>query len=351
VINLSLNSHNVIKAKPSEATLVTKPEHIFYLTNFDGEGFVIIDEHGMTLATDQRYWLLAKKVKKPGVKLLDLKHGWSEDFSLNFIHVRTVHFEEEHLTVAALAKWEKILHGRIWKRSEGYVRNIRLIKREDELKKLRMAAALGDKVLKKVLPMIKPGVTERHIANLLRQYSNEYADGTSFPPIVAFGKNGAFPHHHSDDTKLKKNDAILIDQGVKYQGYMSDMTRCFSIGKGIPVIRKMYDELLVAQQAGVNMVRAGVKIHDLDTAVRGLLGKENKHFTHSLGHGVGLEVHEDPGVSGRNETILKAGMVITIEPGIYKAGIGGVRIEDTVIVTEDGCEVITRSLKKPVILR
>lgn len=337
----------MIKARPSEAYLITKPEHVFYLTNFDGEGFVIVDEHGITLATDQRYWLLAKKIKKSGVKLFDLKSGWSEELSLNFIHARTVHFEEEHLTVAALTKWENMLPGRIWKKSEGYIRKVRMIKREDELEKLTMAASLGDKVLKKVLPMIKPGVTELHIANLLRQYSHEYADGVSFPPIVAFGKNGAVPHHHSDGTKLKKNDAILIDQGVKYKGYMSDMTRCFFIGKGIPAIRKMYDQLLVAQQAGVNMVRAGVMISDLDAAVRALLGKENKYFTHSLGHGVGLEVHEDPGVSGRSDVVLKEGMVITIEPGIYKAGVGGVRVEDTVIVTKNGCEVITRSSKNP----
>lgn len=336
----------MLKPPSLSAYLITKPEHIFYLTNFDGEGFVIVDEKGTTLATDQRYWLLAQKVKKKGVKLFDLKGQWTEALSMKFTHVRQFFFEEEHLTVAALAKWESIFKGRIWKKSEGALRKMRLVKREDELEKLRMAAAIGDKVLKKVLPMIKPGVTERSIANLLRQYSFEYADGVSFPPIVAFGKNGAVPHHHSDDTKLKKNDAILIDQGVKYQGYMSDMTRCFFVGSGIPAVKKMYDELLKAQQAGVNMVRAGVKISDLDKAVRAILGKENKYFTHSLGHGVGLEIHEDPGVSSRVDTILEPGMVITIEPGIYKAVIGGVRIEDTVIVTEDGCEVMTRSSKR-----
>lgn len=336
----------MLKPKPTTAYLITKPEHIFYLTNFNGEGFVIVDEHGTTLATDQRYWLLAQKVKKKNVKLFDLKGQWPEILNTKCMHVRQFFFEEEHLTVAALSKWENIFKGRIWKKSEGAVRSMRLIKREDELEKLRMAAALGDKVLKKVLPMIKPGVTERHIANLLRQYSFEYADGTSFPPIVAFGKNGAIPHHHSDNTKLKKNDAILIDQGVKYQGYMSDMTRCFFVGTGIPTVKKMYEQLLKAQQAGVNMVRAGVKISDLDKSVRALLGKENKYFTHSLGHGVGLEIHEDPGVSSRVDTILKPGMVITIEPGIYKPNIGGVRVEDTVIVTEDGCEVITKSTKK-----
>jgi Xaa-Pro aminopeptidase len=335
----------MLKATTSTAYLITKPEHVFYLTNFDGEGFVIADEHGLTLATDQRYWLLAKKVKKPGVKLFDLKGSWTEELNRNFLHVNTIYFEEEHLTVAALTRWENILKGKIWKKSEGAVRNMRLIKREDELEKLRMAASIGDKILSKILPKLQPGVTEKEIANLFKSYSNELADGVSFPPIVAFGANGAIPHHHSDDTKLKKNDAILIDQGVKYQGFMSDMTRCFFIGKGIPEVQKMYDRLLEVQQASVSMVRAGVLISDLDKATRAMLGKEDKYFTHSLGHGVGLEVHEDPGVSGRSDVVLKAGMVITIEPGLYKAGIGGVRIEDTVIVTEHGCEVITKSSK------
>lgn len=335
----------MLQPSSSSAYLITKPEHMFYLTNFDGEGIVLVDEHGITLATDQRYWLLAKKVKKPGVKLFDLKGHWTEELNRKFMHVRTMYFEDEHLTVAALNRWETIFPGRIWKKSEGAVRQLRLIKREDELEKLRMAAALGDKILKKILPELKPGVTEKEIANLFKSYSNELADGVSFPPIVAFGANGAVPHHHSDETKLKKNDAILIDQGVKHQGFMSDMTRCFFIGKGVPAVQKMYDQLLEVQQAAVNMVRAGVNISDLDKAVRAMLGKEDKYFTHSLGHGVGLEVHEDPGVSGRSDVILKPGMVITIEPGLYKAGVGGVRIEDTVIVTEYGCEVITKSSK------
>lgn len=340
----------MLHPQPTTAYLITKPEHVFYLTNFDGEGFVIVDEKGITLGTDQRYWLLAQKVKKKGVKLFDLKGHWTEELNRKFMHVREFFFEEEDLTVAGLNRWEGIFKGRIWKKSEGAVRKLRLIKKEDELEKLRMAAALGDKILKKILPKLKPGVTEKEIANLFKAYSNEMADGVSFPPIVAFGSNGAIPHHHSDGTKLKKHDAILIDQGVKYQGFMSDMTRCFFIGKGIPEVQKMYEKLLEVQQSAVNMVRAGVIISDLDKAVRAMLGKDEKYFTHSLGHGVGLEVHEDPGVSGRSDVELEPGMVITIEPGLYKPGIGGVRIEDTVIVTEHGCEIITKSSKKPQLL-
>jgi len=336
----------MMNPKARTAYLVTKPEHIFYLTDFDGEGFVVVTKKETLLATDLRYWERAKKIKRRGVKLFEISSGWPARLDKHLSTLDEVLFEEDHLTIADLKRWKKILPKRSWKESQGVLRKMRLVKSEPELDKLRMAAKIGDQVLKKLLPELVPGVTEKGMSNRFRQLSNELADGVSFDPIVAFGKNAAIPHHHSDGTKLKKNDAILIDQGVNYRGYMSDMTRCFFIGKGIPAVEAMYDQLMKAQHASRNMVRAGVKISDLAQATRALLGKDAKYFTHSLGHGVGLEIHEDPGVSTRSEVTLKEGMVITIEPGLYKPGIGGVRLEDTVIVTKDGCEVITQSSHK-----
>ena len=335
----------MLKPDARSAYLITKPEHLFYLTGFDGEGFVVVTKNQILLATDQRYWLLAKSVKKRGVKLFDLAGKWPAKLQAELKTIRTILFEEDHLTVAALARWKKLLPKKQWKQSKGELRKLRLVKNAEELEKLRQAAALGDKILTMVLKEMKPGDTEKAMANLFRRYSDELANGVSFAPIVAFGKNGAVPHHHSGSTKLKKNDAILIDQGVNYQGYMSDMTRCFFIGSGIPAVQQMYDQLLKVQEAGVNMVRSGIKISELASACRAMLGKDAKYFTHSLGHGVGLEIHEDPGVSTRSDVVLEAGMVITIEPGLYKPGVGGVRIEDTVIVSEHGCEIITKSGK------
>ncbi len=338
---------DILALKSNEAVLLTKPEHVFYLTGFSGSyGFVILTKKETMLATDQRYWLKAKAVKKRGVKLFNVQGDWPEQLNEKIKTIETIYFEDEHLTVSGLKRWKKTLPKRAWKSSRSVLQKKRLIKSAAELEHLRMAAEKGDKVLQKVLPHIKAGVREKEIADLLRQYSHELADGVSFDPIVAFGVNGASPHHQSGDTKLKKNDAILIDQGVKYKHYMSDMTRCFFIGKGLGPVQEMYELLLKVQQSTVEMVRSGVKISDLAIAARAMLGKEEKYFTHSLGHGIGLEVHESPGVSSRSESILRAGMVITIEPGIYKAGLGGVRIEDTVIVTDDACEVITKSSKK-----
>ncbi len=336
----------MLTPKASTAYLITKPENMFYQTGFDGEGFALVMKTEILLATDGRYTEYAKKIKKRGVKIFHIKKGWPNEIEKVMKKIKEIVFEEDHLTVAELEKWKKILPKRTWSKSKGQVSQLRLIKTDDELDKLRKAASIGDRILKLVLKEMKPGVTEKQMANLFRRYSDEMAHGVSFAPIVAFGANGAVPHHHSNDTKLKKNDAILIDQGVNYKGYMSDMTRCFQIGKGIPMVQQMHDQLLEAQQAGVNMVRAGVKISDLAKSVRGILGKDEKFFTHSLGHGVGLEIHEAPGVSSRSDVVLEPGMVITIEPGLYKPGVGGVRIEDTVIVTDTGCEVITKSSKK-----
>lgn len=335
----------MLKTYKNSAYLITKPEHVFYLTNFHGEGFAVATGNSIILATDQRYWLMAKQAKKKGVKLFDLKSGWQEKLNEELKAARTIYFEDDHLTVSALAGWKKTLPKKSWKKTDQALKQFRLIKSEVELEALRKAAAIGDKILKKAKARLKPGVTEREIAGFIRSQAFAMADGYSFNPIVAFGVNAASPHHDVTDKKLKMNDAVLIDMGVKYRRYMSDMTRCFFIGKGISEVKLMYEKLLEAQMAAVNMVRPGVRIKNLCLAVRSMLGKDARYFTHSLGHGIGLKVHEGPTVSARKDDILKKGMVITIEPGLYKPGIGGVRIEDTVIVTENGSEVITKSPK------
>ena len=329
----------MIDLNTKSALLVTKPEHIFYLTNFDGEGFVIVTKKETILVTDQRYWLLAKSVRKSGVKLLDRKAGWAEVLNKSLGKINEIYFEEDHLTISGLERWKNILKKKKWSKNKGMINQLRYFKSEDELDNLRMAAKLGDKVLSIAKKLLKPGVKEITVANAIRSYANDLADGISFDPIVAFGENSASPHHHSGEKKLKKNDVILIDQGVKYAGYMSDMTRCFFIGSGIPKIVEKYKLLLDVQKAGVQMVRPGVIISDLSTASRAMLGKDKKYFTHSLGHGVGLEIHEAPGVSTRSSDVLEEDMVITIEPGLYYPKLGGLRIEDTVIVKDGDCEV------------
>ena len=337
----------MISLPNNSAALISKPENIFYLSNFDGSsGFVILTKDTTYLATDARYTEYAKKVKKRGIQLFDLKGKWQEKLQKLLKKESEILYEEAHMTIASLERWKKLLPKKKWKKSKGMIENERLIKSEEELDRLRKAAALGDKVLKKVLPHLKAGVSEKEISRLFHRYSQELADGISFDPIVAFGDHGAIPHHRVTDRKLKKNDCILIDQGVKHEGYMSDMTRCFFTGKGDEEVLGMYERLLKVQEAAVEMVRPGIRISDLAKTVRAMLGKEDRYFTHSLGHGIGLEVHEGPGVSFRSDTVLQAGMVITIEPGLYRAKVGGVRIEDTVIVTDTGCERITQTPKK-----
>jgi len=335
----------MIKLKKDTAYLITKPEHVYYLTNFEGEGFVFLTKDYLLLATDQRYWIQAKQSKAKNIKLFCLKDDWQEDLNKKLSHINIIYFEEDHLTVTGLEKNKKLFPKRKWKKSQQVFKKLRLIKDKDELKKIKKAAAIGDIILKNIKPKLKKGVSEYSILELIRAHTFKLADGPSFEPIVAFGKNAACPHHHSGKTKLKKNDAALIDFGVKYQNYMSDMTRCFFVGKGIPKVQLMYEKLLIVQKAAVNMVRPGVRIKDLVLAVKGLLGKDAKLFTHGLGHGVGLKIHEGPSLSENAAGNLETGMVITIEPGLYKTGVGGVRIEDLLVVTKDGSELLTKSSK------
>jgi len=336
----------MIRINNGSAYLITKPEHVLYLSGFDGEGFLILTRNSKFLATDQRYWLRAKGKIKKTFRLFGLKTGWEKELNKTLNKFKTVCFEEDHLTVSGLRKWKKILPKRKWKESLQVFKKMRLVKTDKELFKMKKAAAFGDVILKKIKGKLKPGITESFIASSIICLAHELADGVSFDPIVAFGKNAAIPHHLHGKTRLKKDDAILIDMGVKYMNYMSDMTRCFFVGKGIAKVRQMHELLLKVQKTAVQMVRPGIKVKDLILAVRGLLGKEAKYFTHGLGHGVGLKIHEGPSLSEKSDDVLDAGMVITIEPGIYKPGIGGVRIEDMVVVKEKGGEVITKSGKK-----
>ena len=171
------------------------------------------------------------------------------------------------------------------------------------------------------------------------------ADDISFEPIVAFGPHSAIPHHHNTATKLKKGDTLLVDMGMKYKGYCSDMTRTFFFGKPSAQQQKVYELVLEAQEAGIKKIKSGVATKKVDEAARKALGNYEEYFKHSLGHGIGLEVHEMPSLSGRSTEILKENMIVTVEPGIYLDGKFGVRIEDMGRVTAKGYENFTGAAK------
>ncbi len=261
-------------------------------------------------------------------------------------------FDAAHITVSALEMMRKTLPAKkrrsFLQASEGLVARLREIKDADEIDAMRAAAFLGCELFDAVLNNLVSGATESEIAMVLEQRSKRAgAEGMSFETIVAAGRRSALPHGRATLAKLPKNGPVTLDFGVVLNGYCSDMTRTVHLGKPKSEVRSVYDSVLEAQLAALASVRAGAETGAVDEAARSVLRRAglDQYFIHSTGHGVGLEIHEGPRIAAKQTTRLAAGMVITVEPGVYLPGRFGVRIEDTVLVTKTGGEVLTTTTK------
>jgi len=266
--------------------------------------------------------------------------------------VKRCGFDPTQTTVRALETLQKSLPTKLRKSLfvavEPIVAKLRQIKDDDEVAKLRAAAALGCKLFDHILTFIQPGMTEVAVAAELEHRARlAGAEGMSFETIVASGERSALPHGQATTAKLPRRGFVTMDFGVLLDGYCSDMTRTIHIGRARPGEREAYDAVLEAQEAGVAAVHAGVVTGDVDEVTRSVLrrAKLAEWFTHSTGHGVGLEIHEEPRLAAKRTEKLQAGMIVTVEPGIYIPGKFGLRIEDTVLVTRAGCEILTPSPK------
>jgi Xaa-Pro aminopeptidase len=328
--------------------LVTHPANWYYLTGFTGEsGVLCISHRGATLITDGRFTTQAKQ-EAPGLQI-ELQKGalyaavgeW-----LKKRGVRRVGYDPEQWTVAQL----KALHssaGAKCRVSEagGLVEAQRTRKSSQELAVMRKAAVLAGEVVESALKLIKPGVREMEIsAEIEYQMKKRGASGPSFETIVASGNRAALPHARPTSKRLRKNELVVLDLGVILAHYCSDITRTVYLGRPTSRIREWYRAVQEANQTAVTTVRAGITCGEVDAAARGVLQKHGlaNYFIHSTGHGVGLEVHEAPRVARGQAIRLEAGNVITIEPGVYVEGVGGIRIEDDVAVGVRGGEVLTR---------
>ncbi len=227
----------------------------------------------------------------------------------------------------------------------GEISRLRSVKSAAERKAMRSACAANDRMLEAVLAGVEPGMTEWEICAMIRRQADMLGQGESFGAIVCVGRNGAECHHHSDLTPLRRNKLLLIDLGVKVDHYCSDMTRTNVFGTPDELYRKIYKIVLDANRKAISKIKPGVTCEKIDSVARDYIKKSGygKYFDHGLGHGLGLEVHESPGFTPGDKTVLKPGMVITVEPGIYLPGRLGVRVEDVIIVTHDGCEVLSSS--------
>lgn len=285
-----------------------------------------------------------------------------------------VGFESDHMTVATRDGLQRAVMGRIRIRPvSGLLERQRAIKEPKEIAQIRDAVSLGCKVFEAIVPDIKPGATETSIAAEIEYMSRRLgAEGMSFDTLVASGQRSALPHGVASLAALPERGFVILDFGVILGGYCSDMTRTLHLGKPDQRARTIYEAVLEAQLAGIKAVTPGAKCSEVDYAARKVLEKAGlaKHFTHSTGHGVGIEIHEQPGLRKTPRTAKSAGkarkrvhssggtqfgtllpgMVVTIEPGVYIPGFGGVRIEDMVVVTETGCEVLTTSPKELIVV-
>ena len=232
---------------------------------------------------------------------------------------------------------------------EGDLLLLRAVKTPDEIVKVAAAAALNDRIWRTACRTIRPGMTEKEIQRLIRAEMNALGDGEAFEAIVCAGRNAAECHHVPDDTVWRKGEPLLVDMGVKLEGYCSDMTRCIGgrRGRGAARYAEIYEVVRAANLAAIAALKPGMSGRELDAVARRIIRKAGYGacFGHALGHGVGLEIHEWPVASRRSRTVLKPGMVVTVEPGIYIEGELGVRIEDLVLVSRDGCEVLSSSGK------
>lgn len=238
---------------------------------------------------------------------------------------------------------------------EGIIEGMRSVKDDEEIQKIAKAMEIGDAVYEHIKPFIRPGVTEKDIAWEMEAFARKEmgAEGLAFKTIVASGINSALPHGFASDKVIEEGDFVTLDFGVKYQGYCGDMTRTYVVGEPTEKQRKIYDIVLEAQLAGVKAAKAGMVAKDLDKIARDVIASYGygDNFGHELGHSMGVRCHEIPMVGDYDDTVLQPGMIVTIEPGIYISGWGGVRIEDTVVIEDSGCKILAKTPKDLTILK
>jgi Xaa-Pro aminopeptidase len=333
------------------ALVVTDPANVRYLTGYVGSnGIAVIGVNGRRLLTDARYAVSAAEQVR-GAEVVIGTRDLLADVAASAPDVAgggPIGVEAEHLTLARHARLTELLGGLATEPTRGLVEELRAIKDPGEVAAMREAAAIVDRALARVLDAGIVGRTERSVAfSLLEAMLEEGAEEASFPTIVASGPRGARPHHVPGPDRIPAGTLVVIDMGAVFDGYCSDMTRTVATGALPARLEEIYALCLRAQEAALAAARADMPAKDLDAVARTVIaeGGYGEHFGHGLGHGVGLVIHERPGVRPEGTDVLRAGMAITIEPGIYLEAEGGVRIEDLVVLGEDGHDRLSTSPK------
>lgn len=339
----------------AQAALITRLPDIRWACRFSGtNGILLVLTDGAHFITDGRYDAQARaevqeaQVHIPGYDL----YGFAASEGLLQGASRVI-IQADHLDLATFGRLQELFRGVVWVPVEQLLSALVAVKSDEAVDRIRRAQQLTDHVFEEIQAFIKPGVPEHEIAaEIVYRHLRGGATQMSFEPIVASGPNGALPHARASGRLLQEGELIVLDFGCVLDGYVSDMTRTVALGDPGAEAKRVYGIVQEAQRQAVEAAHGGMVSSELDKVARDIISEHGfgPYFSHSLGHGVGLEVHEWPGVTYRSDAVLPVGAVVTVEPGIYLPGRFGVRIEDMVVLQENGCEVLTRSPKELLIL-
>lgn len=335
-----------------DALLVTSSSNRFYLSGFKGSsGVLLITKEEAILVTDFRYKTQAAE-QAEGYRVVMHTAPIPEEVAklTKELSIQKLGFEQDHVTYSSYRTYEKQLesHETGLVPVTGLVEKLRLIKDESEIKIVKDAASIADAAFSHIIEFIRPGLTEREVSNELEFFMRKNgAASSSFDIIVASGYRSALPHGVASDKKIETGELVTLDFGAYYKGYCSDITRTVAIGNVSDELKEIYQVVYEAQMLGMKGIKPGMTGKEADALTRDYIASKGfgDYFGHSTGHGIGLDVHEGPALSMKSDTILEPGMLVTVEPGIYVSGIGGVRIEDDTLITKDGNESLTHSTK------
>ncbi|MBS4199638.1 aminopeptidase P family protein [Bacillus sp. FJAT-49732] len=334
--------------------LITSTYNRRYMSNFTGTaGVALISFDRALFITDFRYTEQAVK-QAEGYEIVKHTGPITQEVAekVKELGIKKLGFEQDHMPFSAWKQYEEAIEAELIPISN-VIENLRMIKDSHEISILKEAADIADAAFKHILDFIKPGKTELEVTNELEFFMRKCgATSSSFDIIVASGWRAALPHGVASDKIIEKGDFVTMDYGALHKGYVSDITRTVAIGEPSDKLKEIYNITLEAQLRAMEQIKPGMSGIEADAIARDYITEKGygEHFGHSLGHGIGLEVHEGPGLSYRSEGKLVPGMVVTVEPGIYLPGIGGVRIEDDTLITASGNETLTHSTKELIIL-
>ena len=343
---------DLLGANSLDALLIRKKQNISYLVGTKGEDAVLFISHeGNLLITDSRYREeYARSIRHCPLKITDGNSIYAHiDKASRQGRSRRIGFEADHFSYSEIAALKKKLKARPLRQVKGMVESLRIVKDRDEIRCIEEACKTASDTMNYAIKITRPFISEGHIKNKIEAYiARKGIRKAGFDIIVASGKNSSMPHGSSSNDKIQKGEMVIIDLGTTHCGYSSDLTRTIFLGRIDRKYRRIYAVVLEAQKRAIDRIKPGAQAGYIDNISRQYISDRGfgKYFIHSLGHGIGLEGHEAPRISKDSGGILKRDMVITIEPGIYIPGWGGVRIEDTIRITDGGCEILTKRAKK-----